>query len=78
MPTSSVFRVLAIVVVVLSRPDLARAADATATVPRTEAEWVARDSASVRYMHTTARRALSLTKVASQPAGDFDATIWNH
>lgn len=41
-------------------------------------EWVARDSTSVRYVHTTARRALTLTRLRSQPAGDFDATIWNH
>ncbi|HET7457683.1 MAG TPA: hypothetical protein VFJ74_08500 [Gemmatimonadaceae bacterium] len=42
------------------------------------AEWVSRDSSSVHYVHTTARRALTLSKVRSQPAGDFDATIWTH
>jgi hypothetical protein len=42
------------------------------------AEWVSRDSAGVRYMHTTARRQLTLTRLRSQPTGDFDATIWNH
>ena len=30
----------------------------------------------VQYLHLTAQRRLSLTKVAATPAGDFDAAIW--
>jgi hypothetical protein len=43
MPNSSVFCVLATAVLVLSGQSPARAADAAAEKPRTEAEWVARD-----------------------------------
>jgi len=42
------------------------------------AEWLVRDPDRVRYLHTTSRRALTLTKLRVQPAAEFDATIWDH